>query len=102
MIVYLCMLFVGDGVKRRPQRRSVLTCACPAWLLTADTHHLKLQHVQNKVLRTIGNASRYTADRDLHTAFNLPSVYSYITKLCSQQAEVIQNHENGRLPYWTS
>jgi hypothetical protein len=27
-------------------------------------------------------------------AFNLPYVYDYITKLCRQQAEVIQNHEN--------
>jgi hypothetical protein len=30
----------------------------------------------------------------LRTAFNLPYVYDYITKLCRQQAEVIQNHEN--------
>jgi hypothetical protein len=27
---------------------------------------------------------------DLHTAFNLPYVFDYITKLCKQQAEVIQ------------
>jgi hypothetical protein len=31
---------------------------------------------------------------DLHTAFNLPYVYDYITKLCRKPAEVIQNHEN--------
>jgi hypothetical protein len=31
---------------------------------------------------------------DLHKAFNLPYVYDYTTKLCRQQAEVIQNHEN--------
>jgi hypothetical protein len=30
----------------------------------------------------------------LHTAFNLPYVYDYITKLCRQQAEVIKNYEN--------
>jgi hypothetical protein len=30
----------------------------------------------------------------MHPAFNLPYVYDYITKLCRQQAEVIQNHEN--------
>jgi hypothetical protein len=28
------------------------------------------------------------------TTFNIPYVYDYITKLCKQQAEVIQNHEN--------
>jgi hypothetical protein len=25
---------------------------------------------------------------------NIPYVYDYVTKLCRQQAEVIQNHEN--------
>jgi hypothetical protein len=30
----------------------------------------------------------------LHTAFNLPYVYDYIKKLCRQQAEGIQKHEN--------
>jgi hypothetical protein len=30
----------------------------------------------------------------MHTAFNLPYVYDYITKLCWQQAEFIWNHEN--------
>jgi hypothetical protein len=32
--------------------------------------------------------------RDLHLAFQIPFVYDYITKLSSQQAEVIQNHDN--------
>jgi hypothetical protein len=32
---------------------------------------------------------------ELHMAFNLPYVYDYITKLCRQQAEVIQIHENA-------
>jgi hypothetical protein len=31
---------------------------------------------------------------DFHTSFNLPHVYDYITNLCRQQAEVIQNYEN--------
>jgi hypothetical protein len=33
--------------------------------------------------------------RDLHMAFKLPYIYDYITKLCRQEAEVIQNHENA-------
>jgi hypothetical protein len=28
-------------------------------------------------------------------AFKLPYIYDYITKLCRQQSEVIQNHENA-------
>jgi hypothetical protein len=62
--------------------------------IAADTHLMKLQHLQNKVLRTIGNFPRHTPVRDLHTAFKIPYVYDYITKLCRQQAEVIQNHGN--------
>jgi hypothetical protein len=32
--------------------------------------------------------------RDLRMAFNLLYLYDYVAKLCRQQAEVIQNHEN--------
>jgi hypothetical protein len=76
---------------------SVMTYACPAWKLVADTDFLKLQRLQNKIIRTIGNLSRYTPVRDLHTVFSLPYIYDYITKLCRQQAEVTQNHENGHV-----
>jgi hypothetical protein len=74
-----------------------MTYACPAWEFAADNHLLKLQRLQNKVLRTIGNFPRCTPVRDKHTAFNLPYVYDYITKLCRQQAEVIQNQENANV-----
>jgi hypothetical protein len=41
---------------------------------------------------------RRTPDRDLHMAFKILYVYDYITKLCRQQAEVIQNHDNQNVP----
>jgi hypothetical protein len=31
----------------------------------------------------------------MHNAFQIPYVYNYITELCRQQAEVIQNNENS-------
>jgi hypothetical protein len=74
--------------------RSIMTCACPAWELVADTYLLQLKCIQNEVLRTTGNFPRCTQVLDLHTAFNLPYVYVYTIKLCRQQTEVIQNHEN--------
>jgi hypothetical protein len=77
--------------------RSVLTYACPAWNFAADTHLLKLQRLQNRVLRSIGNFPRRTPVRELHMAFNIPYIYDYITKLSSQQAEDIQNHENANV-----
>jgi hypothetical protein len=55
---------------------------------------MKLQRLQNKVLRTIGNFPRRTPVRELHKTFSIPYIYDYITKLSRQQAEVIQNHEN--------
>jgi hypothetical protein len=74
--------------------RSVMTYACPPWELAAASYLLKLQRLQNKILRTIGNCRRCTSIRDLFTVFNLPYGYDYIIKLCRQQADVIQNHEN--------
>jgi hypothetical protein len=53
-----------------------MTYACPAWKLAADTYLLKLQRLQNKVLRTTGNLPRCTPVRELHTAFTLPYVYN--------------------------
>jgi hypothetical protein len=81
-------------ILRKALITSAMTYACPAWELAADTCLLKLQCLQNKVLRTIGNFPSCTLVRDLHTAFKLQYAYDYITKLCRQQAEVMQNHEN--------
>jgi hypothetical protein len=62
--------------------------------LAADIYLLKLQHLRNKVLHTTGYFPRCTSAGNLHTAFNIPYVYDHKTKLCRQQAEVIQYHEN--------
>jgi hypothetical protein len=71
-----------------------MTYASPAWEFVADTHLMKLQRLQNKVLGTIGNYPRHTTVHELHLAFQILFVYDYITKLCRQQAEVIQNYDN--------
>jgi hypothetical protein len=73
-----------------------MTYASPAWEFAADTHLMKLHRLKNKVLRTIGNFPRRTPVHELHMTFKLLYVYDYITKLCRQQAEVIQSHENVR------
>jgi hypothetical protein len=44
--------------------RSVLTYACPAWEFAADSHLLKLQRLQNRVLRSTGNFLRLTSVRE--------------------------------------
>jgi hypothetical protein len=76
-----------------------MTYACPAWEFAADTHLLKLQRQQNKVLRTIGNFPRHTPVCELHKAFNIQYIYDYtsITKLCRKQAKIIQNQGNANV-----
>jgi hypothetical protein len=74
--------------------RPVMTYAYPTWDFSADAHLIKLQCLQNKVLRTIGNFPRHIPVRELHNAFSMPYIYDCITKLSRQQPEVIQNHEN--------
>jgi hypothetical protein len=56
--------------------RSVMTYASPAWEFAVDTHLIKLQHLQNKVLHTTGNFPSRTPLRDLHVAFKIP--YSFM------------------------
>jgi hypothetical protein len=74
-----------------------MTYASPTWEFVADTRLLKLQRLQNKVLHTTGNFPRHTPVREFHKAFNILYIYDYIAKLCRQQAEVIQNHENANV-----
>jgi hypothetical protein len=50
---------------------------------------------KSNALCAIGNFPRRTPVRELHKAFNIPYIYDYITNVCRQQAEVIQNHENA-------
>jgi hypothetical protein len=71
--------------------------ACPAREFTAEIYLLKLQRLQNKVLRTIGNLPKCTLVRDMNVAFQILYAYDYITKLCRTQAESIYNHEDGNV-----
>jgi hypothetical protein len=58
--------------------RSVITYACPGREFEAECHPLKLQRLQNKVLRTIGSFLSRASVRDMHVAFQIPYVYDYI------------------------
>jgi hypothetical protein len=55
-----------------------MTYACTAWEFSADTHLLKLQPLQNKVLRTTGKFPRRTPVRELHMAFQVPYIHVHI------------------------
>jgi hypothetical protein len=55
--------------------RSKMTYACPAWESAAGTQLLKLQRLQNKVLRVIGGVPRRTPIRNMHAELQIPYVY---------------------------
>jgi hypothetical protein len=61
-----------------------MTYASSAWEFAADINLMKQGTPHNW----------RTPFRDLHMAFEIPFVCDYVTKLCRQQAEVIQNHDN--------
>jgi urease accessory protein UreF len=48
--------------------RSIMTYACPTREFAEDTHLMKLQRSQNRILRDIGKFGRCTPVRDLHLA----------------------------------
>jgi hypothetical protein len=73
-----------------------MTSVSPAWEFPVDVHLLKLQRLQNNVLRTTGKFLRFTPVPDLHVSFQVPHIYDY-AKLCRQLAEVTQNHENANV-----
>jgi hypothetical protein len=56
--------------------------AYTAWEFAADTHLMKLQLLQNKVLRIINNFLRRTPDPKLHQSFIIAytCIYDYIKK----------------------
>jgi hypothetical protein len=58
--------------------KSIMTYACSTWEFSADTHLMKLQRLQNRVLRAIDKFDRSTPVRDLHLTFKIPYVYDYI------------------------
>jgi hypothetical protein len=66
-----------------------MTYDCSIWEFAADIHLSKLQRLQNKILRNIGNFPWHTQVCELRKAFNIQYIYYYVTKLCRQQAEVI-------------
>jgi hypothetical protein len=67
--------------------------ACPTWEYVVDAHLLKLQSLQDIVLRAIGNLDGRTLTGEMHMTFIIPCVYDYINKLRRTQAEVILNIE---------
>jgi hypothetical protein len=77
--------------------RSVVTHVCPTWeyVYAADAQLLRLQRLQNRALRAIGNPDRCTPVPELHVLSKfLTCMTTYVTKLCRTKTELFLNHLN--------
>jgi hypothetical protein len=52
--------------------RSIMSYACPTWEFAADSHLLKLQCLQKKVLCTVVDLPSCTLSHDLHMVYKIP------------------------------
>ena len=61
--------------------RPIYTYACPIFTDIAKTHLMKLQRIQNKILKMILNLPWYTSTQDIHQTNNIEMVNDFIQKL---------------------
>lgn len=64
--------------------RPIITYAPPVLTMTSKTQQTKLQRLQNKCIRLILTADRYTTVHDLHQRTQLPTLTEYIHTLTQQ------------------
>lgn len=61
--------------------RPVLTYGCPAFCSASNTQMVRLQRLQNRVLRIITDSDRYTPVRRIHEKAKVPLLNDYVLKL---------------------
>jgi hypothetical protein len=62
-------------------------------MICGSTYLFKLQHLQNKILRPIGNFTGRTPTCDLHLAFKRQYFHDFVTQLCRLLLEVTRSWE---------
>jgi hypothetical protein len=81
--------------------RLVMTYACLTWEYAGGAHHLKLQHLQNRVLCAIGNLDSGTPVHELHMGFKIPYACDYITILQDTGTYNPKPYKSKCTWYWT-
>ena len=74
--------------------RSMLLYGCEAWSILANCHKKKFQIIQNKCLKIIWQAPRYTRISELHNVANLPYIDEVLDQKVQKMFEIILGHEN--------
>ncbi|GBN87145.1 RNA-directed DNA polymerase from mobile element jockey [Araneus ventricosus] len=74
--------------------RPILTYATPVWGCAANTNLKILEVLQNKIIRTICNASWFMSNTDIRKDLNYPSLRDFIKKLSVNFKKNIDLHDN--------
>ena len=61
--------------------RPIIAYAAPVWCRASKAQYNRIQRIQNKFLRCITSAGRYTKIVDLHAMANVPRVDEYIGEI---------------------
>ena len=77
--------------------RTGVLYACPVWSLTSDSNLKKLQIIQNKFLRIIGNYRRFTQIETMHRELNIEPIKDYIKTIVKNYFERVNSHRNNWL-----
>lgn len=74
--------------------RPTMTYACPVYNNCAKLHFNKLQIQQNKVLRLVLNAERFTSNDNLHKEAKMPTIREYVDKITNNFYNKAKSHNN--------
>ena len=61
--------------------RPIITYAAPVWCSASKSQLARIQRIQNKFLRCVTSADRYTKIVDLHAMANVPRVNKHIGEI---------------------
>jgi len=78
--------------------KPIWTYGIPLWGTASNSNIEILQIFQNKVLRSIPNASRYVSNSILHTDLQIRTVKAEITNFSKKYREKLLTHPNELIP----
>ena len=74
--------------------RSMLLYGCEAWSILAQCHKKRVQILQNKCLKIIFDAPRYTRITELHNVAEIPYIADLLDNHVQKMCNTISLHEN--------
>ena len=80
----------------------LMTYGSPVWSSTCDTNLKNLQKLQNKVLKTITRACRYTRIKQLHSDLEVPMMCQHLHQLNDKFFQAAQYHSNDLVRAFTT